>query len=123
IEQSLAIGVYSVASISPAGWYLSNANCSDGSSPSSVSLSPGDVVTCYFLYLQRGYISIDVVLPGSGPEMFNFTLSGGDLSSPVDVSLDDASPPFVSNALTPGQTYGITPDGLAGFTLVSATCS
>jgi len=41
-------GVYSVAELVPAGWWLVLATCDDGSSPSAIGLSAWETVTCTF---------------------------------------------------------------------------
>ena len=46
---STSPGVYSVAEINiPANWVLASSSCSDGSSPGSINLAAGEVVTCTF---------------------------------------------------------------------------
>src|SRR4249919_3094214 len=41
--------VWSVAESTPEGWKLTSATCSDGSSPGSIGLAPGETVTCTFV--------------------------------------------------------------------------
>ena len=45
----LDVGTYSVAEAGTEGWTLASASCSDGSSPSSISISEGEEVTCVFV--------------------------------------------------------------------------
>jgi hypothetical protein len=52
-------GTYGVAESVPNGWSLSSATCDNGDSPASVTLGPGDDVTCTFNnVVQRGSLSI-----------------------------------------------------------------
>jgi len=41
---------YSVAPGIPAGWRLTNASCSDGSSPSNIDVARDESVTCTFVF-------------------------------------------------------------------------
>jgi hypothetical protein len=44
----LSPGTYSVSELTPSGWALPTASCSDGSAPSAIALGPGETVTCTF---------------------------------------------------------------------------
>ena len=107
----------------PAGWDLTSAVCSDGSSPGAIALSPGEVVTCTFTHTQRGQIVIDeVTIPSGDSQSFAFSLTGGPNAMNAPFSLTDAAAPFQSSSAKPG-TYAATQSPLpAGFDLVSAVC-
>jgi hypothetical protein len=45
---TLAPGTYSVSEMTPTGWNLTSATCSDGSPVSAISLQAGETVTCTF---------------------------------------------------------------------------
>ena len=107
----------------PAGWDLTSATCSDGSSPSAIALSPGEVVTCTFTHTKRGRIVIDEVTNPSGdPQSFPFTLTGGPDALNAAFSLTDAAAPYQSVSLRPG-TYAASQSPFpAGWDFISATC-
>ena len=56
---NLAPGIYDLSETVPAGWNLSAATCSDGSSPASIRLSAGVAVTCTFTNLKQNSIVIE----------------------------------------------------------------
>jgi hypothetical protein len=121
----LVPGTYSaLQSPIPAGWDLSSAVCSDGSSPDSVSLSAGENVTCTFTHTRRGRILVDVVTtPSADPQSFGFSLTGGPDAISQSFSLTDVAALHDSGAVRPG-TYAATPGATpAGFDLVSSVCS
>ena len=45
---SISSGTYSVSESLPSGWTQESVTCTDGSSPSSIELAPGETVTCTF---------------------------------------------------------------------------
>ncbi|GGC02112.1 hypothetical protein GCM10011352_30390 [Marinobacterium zhoushanense] len=112
-------GTYSVAETVPEGWDLTSATCDDGSSPASIGLAAGEVVTCTFTNTKRGKIIVDKVTDPSGdPTPFTFTPSynGG-----ATFQLADATTPNDSGYLVPGS-YSVTETVPAGWDLTSATC-
>jgi uncharacterized repeat protein (TIGR01451 family) len=111
-------GTYSVAELTPAGWDLTSAVCSDGSLISSINLGAGETVTCIFTNTQRGHIIVDKVTnPTGDPQLFTFTPSWG-----ANFQLADASALHDSGALVPA-TYSVSEAVPAGWDLTSATCS
>ncbi len=113
----LVPGVYAASqSPVPAGWDLTSAVCSDGSAPSSVTLSPGETVTCTFTHTKRGTLVVDeVTVPSGDPQSFAFTAAAESFS------LTDAAAPHASAALAPG-TYSAVQTLPAGWDLQSAVC-
>jgi len=103
----LAPGFYSVSEIVPEGFVLAGVVCSDGSSPATIGLSPGETVTCTFtnrMIPQEQYGNIIVVketLPAGSEVDFefasswepNFLLSDGEShdSGPVSPGIDSVS--------------------------------
>ncbi|HEU5263751.1 MAG TPA: hypothetical protein VFU34_03880, partial [Gaiellaceae bacterium] len=101
----------------PAGWDLTSATCSDGSSPSSIDLAAGETVTCTFTNTKRGNIIVEKQTnPDGDPQSFDFTASydqGG-------FSLSDGQQNN-SGLLLPGN-YSVSETVPAGWDLESATC-
>jgi hypothetical protein len=121
----LRAGTYAVmAGALPAGWDLGSSSCSDGSAPSSIGLAPAETVTCTFVYVKRGTISVDVITTPSGdPTSIPFSLTGGPDAVNQSFALADPTPPYSSGLVRAG-TYAVTA-GAAGpmLDLASATCS
>ncbi|HEX5044142.1 MAG TPA: MopE-related protein [Candidatus Polarisedimenticolaceae bacterium] len=113
----LVPGVYSAGqSPVPSGWDLTSAICSDGSSPSSITLSPGETVTCTFTHTKRGTLVVDeVTVPSGDSQSFAF-VAGGE-----SFSLTDAAAPHASAALVPGA-YSAAQTLPAGWDLQGAVC-
>src|SRR3954469_11266593 len=110
-------GTYSVAELALAGWDLTGATCDDGSSPDSITLSAGEVVTCTFTNTKRGHILIDKVTnPAGAPDSFEFDPS----YTGTNFSLTDAATPNDSGALVPG-TYSVAELALAGWDLTGTS--
>ena len=121
----LRTGTYAVTQTDPGlAWDPAGATCSDGSDPSAVALSPGEVVTCVFHNVKRGHIRIDeVTLPSNDPQSFAFTLGGGPDAIALSFSLTDAAAPYDSGFVRPG-TFAAAQGALpAGWDLTSAVCS
>src|SRR5262249_32885435 len=118
-------GTYAVAEGSVSGWDLTSATCSDGSSPSAVSLQPGETVTCTFPNTKRARIAVDVVVTPSGdPQAFPMPLTGGPSAVNDSFSLRDQDPPRMSGYLLPGSGYAAASGPVpAGFFFVSSSCS
>ncbi len=118
-------GTYSVAqSPVPAGWDLTGAVCSDGSTPGAIHLDPGETVTCVFTDIKRGTIVVDeVTVPGGDPQSFDFTLTGGPGAVSQSFSLTDAAPPRGSGSLEHG-TYALAQAGAGpAWDLTGAVCT
>jgi hypothetical protein len=118
-------GTYAaVAAPVPTGWDLVSKTCSDGSFPATINLSAGESVTCTFAYVKRGTIQVDVTTTPSGaPQTFPFTLTGGPSSVSQSFALADATAPHSSGYVLPGS-YAVVPgSAVAGWDLVSSSCS
>src|SRR4029079_2201199 len=120
----LVPGTYSVVQTLPAGWDLASAVCSDGSSPSAVSVSAGETVTCTYTTVKRGMsVVAEVTIPSGDSQSFAYTLSGGPDSANQSFSLTDAAAKYDSGALRSG-TYAVVQSPLpADWDLTSAVCS
>lgn len=112
---NLAPGTYSVSESAVAGWDLTSATCSDGSSPSSIGLQAGETVTCTFVNTKRGNIVVKKeASPSDTQQSFSFTASYGNFSLAHGEQND-------SGLLQPG-TYSVSETVPEGWTLASATC-
>ena len=112
-------GTYSVAEVNiPAGWDLTGATCNDGSAVNSISLQPGEVVTCTFNDRQDGkIITVKQTTPDGSNQSFEFDPSWGGNFNLTDGQSND------SGFLDPG-TYSVAEVNLpAGWDLTGATCN
>ncbi|HEU5264215.1 MAG TPA: hypothetical protein VFU34_06225, partial [Gaiellaceae bacterium] len=101
----------------PPGWDLTGQTCSDGSSPSSISLEAGETVTCTFTNTRRGRIIVEKqTIPNGDPTLFTFTPSYGSSFQLSDGQQNN------SGLLVPGN-YSVSETVPAGWILSSATCS
>ena len=112
----------------PPGWDLSSATCSDGSSPSNIDVSDGEVVTCTFTNQRRAQIFVVQDSLPDDPQDFDYTAGGG--LSPSSFQLDDDGDN--SNALSntqhfdnvlPGSGYSVSQTTPAGWSPPEVTCS
>ncbi len=110
-------GTYSVSETVPAGWNLTSATCSDGSSPSSIVLGPNETVTCVFTNTKAGEIIVQKQTdPDGSPQSFAFTASyDADGFSLTDGQSNNSGP------LAPG-TYSVAETVPDGWDLESAVC-
>jgi len=125
--QSSAVrpGTYAATQTDPGeAWDPAGATCDDGSLPSAISLSPGEVVTCTFHNVKRGRIYVDeITLPSGDPQAFPFVLSGGPDALSQPFSLTDAQAAHDSGLLRSGG-FAVTQGALpAGWIFTSASCS
>jgi uncharacterized repeat protein (TIGR01451 family) len=105
-EQSTILdpGTYSVSEDVPAGWELTSATCSDGSSPSAIAVSAGEIVKCTFTNTKLAEIVVTKqTIPDDHPEVFGFT---GEI---VETLGDGES----ESKFVPAGTYTVT-ESLAG---------
>jgi sugar lactone lactonase YvrE len=119
---------YSVSQSTPAGWLLESGTCSDGSSPSNITVSPGEHITCTFTDSRRGRIIVRKDARPNNPVDFDFTAGGG--LSPSSFQLDDdgdetnglsSSRVFVVDT---GSGYSVAENPPPSpWTLASANCS
>jgi hypothetical protein len=117
---------YSVSQSLPAGWVAAGATCSDGSSVSDISVSPGETVTCTFTNHKRGQIVVVKDTQPNDPQDFAFTAAGG--LAPASFSLDDDADGTLPNAQTlanvaPGSGYSVAETVPEGWNQASAICS
>jgi len=110
-------GTYSVAELTPAGWDLTSATCSDGSAVNAIDLGAGEVVTCTFNNRQDGQIVVvKQTLPDGSNQSFEF-----DSSWAANFFLTDGQSNNSGN-LDPG-TYSVAEVNIpAGWDLTGATC-
>lgn len=102
-SELLMPGTYSVSEDSVAGWALSSATCSDGSTLDNIQLDPGEIVTCTFMNTQLGTIIVEKITDPSGsPQEFNFDAEGAGYN---DFSLTDGE--SNEQLLVPGS-YSLT---------------
>jgi hypothetical protein len=125
--QSVAVkpGTFAAAqSPLPSGWDLVSATCSDGSSPASIAVAAGEVVTCTFTHAKRGSILVDVVTTPSGdPQTFGFSLTGGPDAVSQSFSLADLTAPRSSGLARPGTYAAADQTPPAGWDFAGASCS
>ena len=57
---------------------LTGATCDDGSAPGSISLEPGETVTCTFTNTKRALLTIVKESIPDDPQDFGFTITGAD---------------------------------------------
>ena len=118
-------GTYSVAETSLAGWSLTSATCDDRSDPSSITLDPGEIVTCTFTNTELSTIRVtkDANPTNTGDE-FNIVLYKN--STPLDSRLLENTETGVFSDLMPGtyQLFEVYPAGneLKGWFLDHAIC-
>jgi DNA-binding beta-propeller fold protein YncE len=117
---------YSISEAPEPGWDRT-ASCSDGSPPSNIGLSLGEVVTCTFTNRRHGSITLNLDTQPDDPQDFSFTTTGG--LSPSSFTLDDDGDNGneLSNTISfpdvsPGQ-YSIDQDPVAGWVQEDASCS
>jgi|GEM_PF-3415049 len=111
-------GSYRISETIPAGWRLTGAGCTDGSNPASITLSPGENVTCTFANTKAGSLAV-VVNTAGGNGAFGFTSTA--LGSFVITTTAGAGQQAFAN-LTPG-TIDLTEDPAPGWDLGLASCS
>ena len=118
---------YSVTQSQPGGWESVGATCSDGSAPSNIDLSLGEVVNCNFTNRKLGQIRVVEDAQPNDPQDFSFTAGGG--ITPTSFQLDDdldnnnglANSRLFSD-VQPG-TYSIAQTTPAGWDPAQVSCS
>ncbi len=116
---------YSLAETVPGGWDQAGATCDDGSSPSNIGVSAGEVVTCTFTNDKRGQITVVHDAVPDDAQDFSFTAGGG--LSPASFALDDDLEPTLSNTrvfsdVPTGSGYSLAETVPSGWDQASATC-
>ncbi len=119
---NLVPGSYDLVESAQAGWSLTGATCSDGSSPVSVQLEPGENVTCTFANTGFGSLTI-VKIAENGNATFPFVSQAlGDFSlTTVGSVFRGATQRAFPNL--PAGSYDIQAPQPAGWVFVSASCS
>lgn len=118
IFNNLEPGKFSLSETVPTGWDQSSATCTDGSSPSNISIAPGENVVCTFANIQRGSLTIvKNTLGGDGVFSFNSPQLGG-----FSLTTMGGAGQQVFGNLAPG-TFSISENVPAGWTLGDAACS
>jgi hypothetical protein len=106
---------YSVSETPSAGWDLTGATCDNGQSPSAITLTSGQTVTCTFTNTQRGHIIVKkVTIPSGGTQSFAFAANWGSFNLTDGGSSD--SGPMVAG------TYSVSESAATGWDQTSATC-
>jgi plastocyanin len=110
-------GGYSVAEVGIAGWDLTSATCDNGNPPSSITVNPGQTVTCTFTNTQRGAIVVKKVTnPSGSTQLFTFHPSYGSNFQLADGGSNN------SGYLLPGGGYSVSELATTGWDQTSATC-
>ncbi|MCB0069200.1 MAG: right-handed parallel beta-helix repeat-containing protein, partial [Caldilineaceae bacterium] len=114
----LAPGTYNVSEAPTQGWDLTNAICSNGSNPASITVGRGENVTCSFTNVKRGSITV-VKTSAGGDAAFPFTstaLGGFSLTT-----VGGTAQRTFDNLLA--GTYDLAESTPAGWAQTGATCS
>lgn len=114
-------GTYKVTEEVLDGWKQAGATCTDGSSVETISVDPGENITCTFTNKKLGSITL-VKNTAGGDNTFSFTMTGEGLPASTNLTtvLGTASQTF-SN-LDPDNTYSISETVPVGWDLVNTTC-
>ncbi len=98
-DQELVPGIYSVSEDSIGGWLKTSAVCSDGSDPSSIDLSAGEVVTCTFRNTKLG--SLNIIKDARPDDEQDFTFTSNILGvSTFMLDNDGGFDNILSNSIT-----------------------
>jgi len=111
----LVPGSYSVSETVPSGWDLTSATCDNGNNPSSITVNPGQTITCTFENTKRGTIIVEKqTLPDGAPGSFTFTgTAAGTISDNGQIVVSD---------LVPGTYTSTESDPTPSFDLTSIVC-
>lgn len=112
-------GDYSLTSTAPVGWPATGATCDNGDDPASLTVAAGEDVTCTFVNVRTGTITvIQTSLGGDGDFSFASTIPGQPSFSLTTIAGTGALGPL---DLVPGP-YAITASLEPGWQAVSSTC-
>ncbi|MCB0166064.1 MAG: hypothetical protein KDI79_17655 [Anaerolineae bacterium] len=115
-------GTYSISELTPPDWDLTDATCDDGSDPSSIELTYGDIVTCTFTNTLKAApepasITIKKVTTlGDGA----FAFSSVELGN-FDLTTSSGTAQQEFSNLTAGE-YDVTESVPSNWTLTGVTC-
>ena len=119
---------YSVSEVAPTGWDIASATCSDGSPPSNIDVSAGEIVSCTFTNRKRGRIVIVQYSLPDHPQDFDFTAGPG--LTPGSFTLDDdgdnsngVSNTQVIDNVAAGSGYSVSQSNTGGWHPPDVTCS
>lgn len=117
----LGAGTFSFTETPVAGWDLSSATCSDGSTVANVQLSAGENITCTFTNIQRGQLIVQkTTIPVADPTVFNINATGtGTITGGGAGAVSDAADQAYE--VTPG-TYSVAETVPAGWSKTADTC-
>ncbi len=79
-SSSLTPGQYSVTEAERIGWRLDDVTCSDGSDPESITLDPGETVTCTFKNQATARIIATKIVCADEADLPNYGLGGPDMT-------------------------------------------
>jgi plastocyanin len=118
---SSVAGTYTVVEDDEAGWDLTSAVCTGvDNTPASITLMPGETVTCVFTNTQRG--SVTIVKQASSDGTFQFGFSGPEFGAAlIDITTSNGVGEESFIGLQPGS-YSVNELDPAPFVLISATC-
>ena len=112
---------YSVAEDAKDGWNLESAVCSgDGNTPGSITLLPGETVTCTFTNLGLG--SVTIVKQSDSDGTFQFDFSGPEFGAFLVEITTTGGTGQESFTDIPSGSYSVSEMDPAPFILLSATC-
>jgi hypothetical protein len=119
-------GDYDVKETVPVGWELTDISCTDTvgaiTNGVTVTIDPGETVTCTFTNTKQGKIIIDkVTVPPGESQSFLFTPSY-PLTSGSTFSLTDATTPHESGFLSPNTSYTVAETVPGGWDLTQIDC-
>jgi hypothetical protein len=115
---------FSVAETVPPGFELTSAVCSNAQDPATLTLFPGDDVTCTFVNVAEGSVTIVKNTIGADGDQFSFTsdMPDGDFN----ITTDGFTGQHVESLAVPAGTYSVTeadPSGIGvGYDLTDVTC-
>lgn len=113
---------YRVSANTLAGWTLSSATCSNGSTTANLKVDPGQTVTCTFTAVQQGKLIVRKVTtpnPDLTSTAFTFTAGGG--LTPASFVLKNNETQSFAN-LTPRTGYTLSEQPSLNWRLASALC-
>ena len=123
VFNNVQVGTYSVTENVPTGWALTNSVCSSGT-PNSITVTPGNTVTCTFTDTAKGTIIVQKNLVGGSTGTFNFTTTGGDnLPSSFKVTTSGGTGSNTFANLNTSKTFAITENVPANWALTGSSCS
>ncbi len=110
-------GAYNVSETPTRGWDLTNAICSNGSNPASITVGRGEQVICSFTNVQRGSITV-VKNSAGGDGVFPFTSTA--LGSFALVTVGGTTQRAFDNLVA--GTYDLSESVPAGWAQSGASC-